>query len=287
MLGASVTTVLITGCKKKKQDNFDAVSAIDKITQNQYKIIDQFKEKNYTGYVTESKQGGEPVIFYADNTNRALFYGTLFNEKGDNLTQQYIDQNIKPAQAKKILDNIGETTSFLIGQQDASHQIYFIGEPNCSMCHKFYLMLKPYIDSGKLSVRWIMTAFLRQDSMGKAAAILQSENPAEMLNIDESKFDTKTEEGSIKPLDDDKISEKTSAALKANLAFMSKHNIRGTPTIFYRDSNGQPMIIDGVPDEKIETLLKGIGKLSQVSEQTKPVVAPTEEHNQSQIKPEK
>lgn len=274
VLGFSV--VALTGCKSDKQDNFNAVSIINKITQNQFKIIDHFKEKDYTGYVAESHDGGQPIIFYADNKNKTLIYGTVFDEKGDNLTQQYTDKNIKPAQAKKLFDAVNDTTSFLIGKQDAAHQIYFIGEPNCSMCHKFYLMLKPYVDAGKLSIRFIMTAFLRQDSAGKAAAILQSDDPVSMLNVDESKFNLKTEEGAIKPLPHDQIKDKTTADLKANLAFMAKNNIRGTPTVFYQDIKGQSMVIDGVPNEDIETLLKNIGKLPAVvtKQQTKTASIP-------------
>lgn len=261
----------LAGCTKHADsakvtpsDGSNAATVIGKITKDQFNIDQHFQVKGHglTGYVVEPKQGGQPVIFYSNDKTGDVFYGMLFDKDGNNLTEQYMNKHIKPLLAKKLFKTVDNTDSFLIGKADAPHQMYVVGEPNCSICHKLYTDLKPFVDKGDLSIRWIMTAFLRADSTGKAAAILQAKDPAEMLAQDESKsFDMSKEEGAIQVLPNDKITDATKAALKANMKFMAENGIRGTPAIFYMDTNGQAKRIDGYPQEKLDTLIKSVAML--------------------------
>ena len=274
----SASILVLAGCNKpgsestkSTQSDQGVVAVIDKITQGQFKVDRHFDVEGHglTGYVAEPKQGGQPVIFYSNNKTGDVIYGMLFDKEGNNLTEQYVSKHIKPLLAKKLFSQVGSTTSFLIGQSDAPHQIYVVGEPNCSICHKLYADLEPFVKKGDLSIRWIMTAFLRPDSVGKAAAILQSKDPAVMLSQDEDHFNMKTEEGSLTALPADKITDATKDALKANMEFMAKNGIRGTPAMFYMDTEGQAKRIDGYPQEKLETLMQSIAKLPAASTSSK------------------
>ncbi len=255
----------------------DPASVITKLSHGQLQVSRHFplKDHGLTAYVAEPKQGGQPVLFYANDKTGDVIYGMLFDKNGNNLTEKYINKHIKPLLAKKLFDTVGSTSSFLIGKPDAPHQIYVLAEPNCSVCHKLYTDLKPFIKKGDLSVRWIMSAFLRKDSTGKAAAILQAKDPAKMLAKDESEdFNMKTEEGAIKALASDKITESTKSKLKANMEFMAKNGIRGTPAVFFMDDKGKAVRIDGYPQQDLKALISTIGKLP-VTLATKSVAAAT------------
>ena len=265
----SIILVALYGCEKSGKKNTEkqrtaAITAIKKITKDQFYIENHFdvEGRNMTGYVAEPKHGGQPVLFFSNNQNGDIIYGVLFDKNGENITDQYLDQHVKPILAKKTFQDVEHVKWFLVGQEDAPHQIYMVGEPNCSICHKLYKAFRPFIEKGELSIRWIVVAFLKPDSQGKAAAILQSSNPAVALAQNEnSHFNTKKEEGALFPLSEDKITEHTKEELKTNMTFMNQASIRGTPVIFYKDLQGEMQRIDGYPQKDIEDLIKTIDTL--------------------------
>ena len=267
-LAIGLGTLLLTGCDKNKtgasDDHESSMAVINKITQNRFNISRHFDVEGHhmTGYVAEPKEGGQPVIFYSNNQTGDIVYGMLFDKDGTNLTEKYVNKHISPMLAKQMLKDVSTAKWFLIGKESAPHQVYVIGEPNCSACHALFSDLKPFVDKGELSIRWIMTAFLKPDSLGKAAAILQSDDPAAMLSLNEGKdFDMKKEEGPVKVLPENQIQDETKAALKANMLFMAKSGVRGTPAFFYVDNDGKPLRVDGHPQGNFDALIKTMGKL--------------------------
>jgi len=59
--------------------------------------------------------------------------------------------------------------------------IYEFFDPNCLYCAKAFLLESPFVDNGKLTVRYVPVGFLTDSSFGKAAAILQAKNPQEAM----------------------------------------------------------------------------------------------------------
>ncbi|ODN42365.1 thiol:disulfide interchange protein DsbG [Piscirickettsia litoralis] len=239
-----------------------AKDLIMKITRNQFDVSQQFNAgSDIKGFVIKPKQGGQQLIIYANQQGQFAFFGTMFGKDGANLTENYVKKNIQPKIASKLLEEAGKTHWFLEGKVDAPHQIYLVAEPNCSICHMLYKNLQPYVQSGQLSIRWIMVAFLKQDSVGKAAAVLSAKDPAALLAQDEKTFDMKTESGGVKPLAEKDISEKVKAELKENLAFFEKNGMQGTPVVIYKDSKGENQVLPGYPREKLDAFVANIGKL--------------------------
>ncbi|WP_240655802.1 thioredoxin fold domain-containing protein [Paraburkholderia phosphatilytica] len=114
--------------------------------------------------------------------------------------------------------------------------IYVFMDPNCIFCHFTWKALQPYEAAG-LQVHWIPLAFLKPDSPGKAAALLQSSDGPALLKTLETHYSVKTESGGIAPLPS--IPPAARSKLDANLQTFQDLGFQGTPTIIYQASGGR------------------------------------------------
>ncbi|PKY11858.1 hypothetical protein B1757_02550 [Acidithiobacillus marinus] len=62
--------------------------------------------------------------------------------------------------------------------------VYDFFDPNCPYCAEAFQRELPFIQSGKLTVRYIPVAILTPSSLGKAASILDSPRPGHALAVD-------------------------------------------------------------------------------------------------------
>lgn len=238
-------------------DNHNAVSSkakslVNKIAgSGKIKIDQSFNSiANLDGFVV-SKKGAKhspKAILYVDQKGRYLVSGNIISAKGQNVTQKDHQQYISAKKAPKILKQAKDTHYFQEGKKDAPHKAYILVEPNCSACHILYEHIHSYIKQGKLAVRWIPVAFRKQSSMGKAAAILTSDNPGKALAKNEKGFDNQTETGAIKAKQD--VSDAVKKKIKSNMQFMMSNDIRVTPVAIYQDQSGKAQMMRGFPGEK-------------------------------------
>jgi thiol:disulfide interchange protein DsbG len=122
--------------------------------------------------------------------------------------------------------------------------IYVFMDPNCIFCHLAWKALQPYEAAG-LQVHWIPMGFLKPDSAGKAAALLQAKDGAALLKELETGFSEQEESGGIAPLPS--IPAATQAKLNGNVKLFQDLGFQGTPTIIYMGSGGRWADSDGLP----------------------------------------
>ncbi|MBN3809853.1 thiol:disulfide interchange protein DsbG [Paraburkholderia sp. Ac-20347] len=122
--------------------------------------------------------------------------------------------------------------------------LYVFMDPNCIFCHLVWKALQPYEAAG-LQVHWIPMGFLKPDSPGKAAALLQAKNPAALLKVLETHYNEKDESGGIAPLAT--IPAAAKAQLDSNMQLFQDLGFQGTPSIIYQGSGGRWADYDGVP----------------------------------------
>ncbi|WP_144108249.1 thioredoxin fold domain-containing protein [Paraburkholderia sp. BCC1886] len=122
--------------------------------------------------------------------------------------------------------------------------IYVFMDPNCIFCHYAWKALQPYEAVG-LQVHWIPMGFLKPDSPGKAAALLQAKDGPALLRELETKFSEKEESGGIAPLAT--IPFATQTRLNGNAKMFKDFGFDGTPTIIYRASGGRWADLSGLP----------------------------------------
>lgn len=223
---------------------------INKLVGSDAEIARTFPgHENLLGFVMQPKKGGREIIMYADKEGRYIIVGALISKEGINLTSQDTYTYILKPLYKKAYRSAKNTHWFLQGKSNAPHTVFIIAEPNCSICHQLYKQIKPMIEKGELSVRWILVSFIKPSSLGKAAAILQSKDPAKAFDRDEAGFNTKTEAGGIPVVH--KVKYETRKRLQKNLDFMQEYGFQGTPVMILKDKSGNTKVIPGLinPDE--------------------------------------
>ncbi|CAB3754198.1 thioredoxin fold domain-containing protein [Paraburkholderia solisilvae] len=122
--------------------------------------------------------------------------------------------------------------------------IYVFMDPNCIFCHYAWEAFQPYEAVG-LQVRWIPMGFLKPDSSGKAAALLDANDGAALLRENEVKFSEATESGGIKP--SNPISFAAQSKLNRNAHLFQTMGFDGTPTIIYKTGDGRWADMSGMP----------------------------------------
>ena len=132
--------------------------------------------------------------------------------------------------------------------------VYDFFDPNCAYCLTPYKMEQSYIQSGKLTVRYIPVGFLTGSSFGKAAAILQARNPQWALAVDMRGI-AESGTGGIAP------AMPTPAArhgLQFNQALLERAGVDIVPDLVFRLPDGHVGMIKGVfPGYAMESIAAG------------------------------
>ena len=192
--------------------------------------------KAYAGYLDRM-----PYAMYLTPDGKHVLVGSIFDADGENMTEAAL----KKAVAKPMADELRgalETSHWVAdGKADAPRVIYVFTDPNCPYCHQFWQLSRPWVQSGKVQLRHIVVGIIREDSPGKAAAILADSSPAQALARNEENY----AKGGIAPLQP--IPSAVQVKLLANQALMGNLNVRATPAIFYPDGRGGYQLQQGLP----------------------------------------
>jgi thiol:disulfide interchange protein DsbG len=195
-----------------------------------------------TGWVVKIQ--GRNVIVYTTPSGSYAMSGALVDDGGNNLTEKFSNTYIEQPAAAKLVDQLANDPMLVDEGDPHAPELYAYADANCSFCNKLWTELRPYVQSGKVRVHWVMLAFLKDTSSGRGAAILAAPDRLAALMTDESKFDKKHEEGGIPPMDP--IPPKVSAALQNHAAQMAEAGGQGTPLLLYRKA-GTWTLGDGMP----------------------------------------
>src|SRR3546814_797414 len=104
-------------------------------------------------------------------------------------------------------------------------KMYVFVDMNCIYCHMLAQTLKPYQDQG-LQVSWVPVALLGQDSVSRAALVINAANPLAVIN-GQMDLDSYPHH----PLDTKEIDNRAAQLIEANTLAMRDFGGNGTPTI--------------------------------------------------------
>lgn len=184
---------------------------------------------------------GEPVsTFMVDDDH--LIIGEMIDKNGVSVAEPQLHDMIKAPILENLWEHLENATVVTEGADDAPHELYTITDASCPYCNKMWQESHELVLSGDLKVHHLLVDLIGPESGGKAAAILQADDPVAAMMRHQSRFPA----GGIAPVS---ITAETQAALDENLAIMRSIGGGGTPTSFYQDENGDVQKIGGAVEQ--------------------------------------
>ena len=158
--------------------------------------------------------------------------------------------------AASMLADINQATWIRDGK--SAHVMYVFFDPNCPYCHKVYEMLRPQVQRGEVELRWVVIGKLMTTSTGKAAAMLEANDPTEAFYRNERGFSQET--GSFGGIEEEPAPrEETLRRLNANHALLNRSGFDAVPALLFRTKDGKADIIRGAPPAAfLEKLVKDL-----------------------------
>jgi thiol:disulfide interchange protein DsbG len=208
-----------------------------------------------TGWVL-AKNANVIHIVYTTADRQVMLIGDLVDEHGANLTEKSTSEFSGHPELEPLFAQLEKSAFIETGEHDHPRRtVYVIFDANCPFCSAAYQSLRASNSAG-LRVRWVPVAYLRPDSQGRAAAILESSDPAAALKSNEEGFDKTAHTGGIAPLAHPAPS--SVASLEANNALMDKLKVTATPGWIYRDDQGQIQRQVGLPEPMMMLQIMGV-----------------------------
>lgn len=184
--------------------------------------------------------GGNPLAIYMLSDGSAVV-GTRVSADGKILDQEALARLVAKPMADSAMKQLEAASWILDGSKNAPKVVYVFTDANCPYCHHFWQAARPWVDSGKVQLRHIMVGVIREDSAGKAAAIMTAPDPSAALRQNE----LAAPGGGTVPLK--AIPARTQRELEANQLLMTSLGFQGTPGIVTRDLEGGLRKVNGVP----------------------------------------
>ena len=134
-------------------------------------------------------------------------------------------------------------------------------DANCKYCTKFWSDARPWVDSGKVQLRYIMVAVIAPTSAGKAATLLADPDPARRLFAYEKAHafgvvrmmaggpHHSWDDPNLQPMQT--IPGAVGRTLESHEALMRALGLNGTPGIVYRGLDGRLATRPGVTAEDL------------------------------------
>lgn len=171
----------------------------------------------------------QAMALYLTADEQHVLVGTLLDANGNDISRAHLDELVYQPMAEGMWSQLQTSDWVGDGASNAERVIYTFTDPNCPFCSKFWEQARPWVESGNVQLRHILVGILREDSAGKAAAILAADDPAAALH------DHETGSG-VEAMS--KIPAAIDRQLKVNQALMSQLGAHATPAIFYLDDRG-------------------------------------------------
>jgi len=203
-----------------------------------------------TGYTVSFQ--GQTLTAYLTETGEHVLVGTLLDAEGNNLSQPVLEAAANAPRPESEWQRLADSAWIADGDDSAERVIYSFTDPNCPFCHRFYETSRDWVEAGQVQIRHVMVGVLRDDSLPKSATLLAAEDPGAALAEHEANF----AEGGVTPAD--RLPAEAQQAVLDNNRLMGALDVQGTPSVFYRDAEGDLRLVRGLPqDGELEAVMGG------------------------------
>lgn len=210
-----------------------------------FRIVRTFKAAGrLSGYILAFESGRNDLVYGAQDSD-VLITGNLIDASDADMNHPYLEQYRPKIDPASYRSQIQSAPSIVAGAQGAAVRstVYVFMDPNCIFCHGAWREFAPYEKVG-LQVRWIPLGFLKQDSMSKAAALLDSKDGPGALDLLEAKYENSAGEADTAP--EAKVSPETKNKLVGNRKLFASLGLFGTPAMFFFGKDGKLIEHEGI-----------------------------------------
>lgn len=195
--------------------------------------------------------GTEKRLFYITPDGNSLIAGMVFDAKGNNITSEDMKKaGVNDVGGAKVL---GDTQLQALWKRVEQRRwiqegkvgklVYVFFDPNCPYCHRLWTTLKAGVDAGKIQVRWLPVAILKDTSKGLGAALYTAPNGTEAM--------AQMVNHQLQPI---AVKEKENRDLAQNLLLLRDTGYTGVPAIMLKRGN-RVVSMMGYPDDQELTAL--------------------------------
>lgn len=190
----------------------------------------------------------EPMAVYVLPDGNAII-GTRVDATGKRIDDATVSNLVMKPMTDGYMQKLSKAKWIRDGKADAPRIVYAFSDPNCPYCHAFWEAARPWVDAGKIQVRYILVGVIREDSPNKAAAIMGAADPDAALVKNETSY----EKGGVTPLKT--IPKALQDQLNENQMLMLTLGFQGTPGIIMTGDDGKLVKLSGLPrDGSLEKL---------------------------------
>lgn len=208
-----------------------APAVLSVITNQGGKIVDTFDAPaGMSGYVVDFR--GRALTVYVTRDGEYLLTGAMLDANGKDYGSEALNAYIDGPQSEKNWDMLASTNWVADGDDDADQIVYTFTDANCPYCKKFWQQARPWVEAGRVQLRHIMVGIIKQDSPGKAAAILAADDASQHLHGHLAGTATPP----LAPLSP--VPKQIQTQLKTNHEAMVQMGVNATPAMFYKNADG-------------------------------------------------
>lgn len=220
----------------------DLPAPVKAIEQQGITIIKSFDAPGgMKGYLGKYQDMG--VTIYLTPDGKQAISGYMYNEKGENLSNQLIEKEIYAPAGREMWQRMEKANWLLDGKKEAPVVLYVFADPFCPYCKQFWQQARPWVESGKVQLRTLLVGVIKPESPATAAAILASNDPAKTWH------DYEASGGKMALTVPKTISPEHMKLLNMNQKIMDDLGANVTPAIYYMSKENVLQQVVGLPEK--------------------------------------
>ncbi len=188
------------------------------------------------------RRNGQPVSLYLMPDGEHIVVGKMVDGFGQDLSAEHIRNWLPQPDLTGAWQKLADAAWVSEGPSDAQRIVYVFFDPNCGYCVTFREKAQPYLERG-IELRHIMVGIIQPSSLAKAASVLGAEDPLGKLDFHDSQFPKDWLES------DENVPQDLRKQILSNNRLMESLAIAVTPSVFYKDPDGEIRKIVGLPDD--------------------------------------
>lgn len=216
------------------------------------KIIQSFTSASGLRAIV-ADSGTEKRLFYITPDGKSLIAGMVFDANGNNITSADMNKAgvsdvggtkvMGDAQLQSLWDRAEKRRWVQEGK--SGKVIYVFFDANCPYCHRLWTTLRASVQAGKIQVRWLPVAILKDTSKGLGAAVYSSTDAGDAM--------AKLANRQLQPI---AVSDRDNREMALNLLLLRDTGYTGVPALLFKRGNKIVSMMGSPDDREIAALLQ-------------------------------